>query len=545
MTAITQALLPNGRQVFLDANGAPLAGGSVGMYVPGTLVAKPTYEDPFGGAANQNPVPLDAAGSALIYGSGQFRQIVSDTNGVVVWDALTFGLVVDSTLNTGFGQQTALASANTTDLGTIPSHNILITGDVAIGSFGASAALNAPLYYVEFDQGLLLAHNAVSMILPGGVDVNVLAGDAGLVEYLGGGNWKVIALWPALGQGQGFGQQQPLASAALTDLGTIGSNNVLVTGAVAITGLGSSASIGRPIFRVEFQSAGLVLTNSAELLCIGAANITTEAGDCAELEYVGNGFWKMLSYERFAGEAVLGAANLWRQTVTASGNVNFPSWTTASTVFRLRALGGGAGAGGGAGGGNGNAGGGGGSGALCDALVSGFTAASVLAIVIGAAAAGGVGAADGANGADTTVTLGATAILTAGGGKGGKQGAVGTVGAGGAGGTAADNLAGLTVVDVLLMNGFPGMAGTYVGSSLAIGGRGADAPMGFGQGGPIALGCTNAASVSPGAAGAGFGAGGASGAEDGGTATTGGGGAPGLFIIEAIAPTSLLLPNGV
>lgn len=85
------ALLPNGKQVFVDANGAPLAGGSVGFYIPNTLTPKTTWADSNETTPNQDPVGLDAAGSAVIYGSGQYREIVKDANGNTIWDELTYG----------------------------------------------------------------------------------------------------------------------------------------------------------------------------------------------------------------------------------------------------------------------------------------------------------------------------------------------------------------------------------------------------------------------------------------------------------------------
>lgn len=82
-------LIPNAKQQFIDQNGLPLAGGSVGFYYPGTLDPKPTYLDPAGAAANTNPVLLDSRGQAVIWGLGVYRQIVKDSNGVTIWDQVT------------------------------------------------------------------------------------------------------------------------------------------------------------------------------------------------------------------------------------------------------------------------------------------------------------------------------------------------------------------------------------------------------------------------------------------------------------------------
>jgi hypothetical protein len=81
--------LPNGRQQFLDADGAPLVDGYVYHYVPGTLVAKDTWQDFAASERNDNPLRLDALGSASIWGIGRYRQIVTDSLGNQIWDRET------------------------------------------------------------------------------------------------------------------------------------------------------------------------------------------------------------------------------------------------------------------------------------------------------------------------------------------------------------------------------------------------------------------------------------------------------------------------
>ena len=66
-----------------------LAGGSVAYYIPSTLTIKQTWQDSGETILNQNPVPLDTNGCALVYGSGTYRQIVKDSLNNTVWDVLT------------------------------------------------------------------------------------------------------------------------------------------------------------------------------------------------------------------------------------------------------------------------------------------------------------------------------------------------------------------------------------------------------------------------------------------------------------------------
>ena len=85
------ALLPNAQQQFFDNNGAPLAGGSVAFYTVGTTTPRATYQDQALTVPNSNPVVLDSAGRATIWGSGNFRQVVYDAFGNTIWDGVTSG----------------------------------------------------------------------------------------------------------------------------------------------------------------------------------------------------------------------------------------------------------------------------------------------------------------------------------------------------------------------------------------------------------------------------------------------------------------------
>lgn len=82
-------LLPLPETTWVDQNGVPLAGGSVYFYVPGTEQFKDTYQDSAGEVLNTNPVILDAAGRAIVYGTGSYRQVVYDAAGNLQWDQVT------------------------------------------------------------------------------------------------------------------------------------------------------------------------------------------------------------------------------------------------------------------------------------------------------------------------------------------------------------------------------------------------------------------------------------------------------------------------
>lgn len=89
VAAQTAAILPNARTQFIDANGQPVVGGTVGFYIPSTTTPKATWQDSGETTPNTNPVILDGLGTALIWGSGSYREILKDNTGSVIWDGLT------------------------------------------------------------------------------------------------------------------------------------------------------------------------------------------------------------------------------------------------------------------------------------------------------------------------------------------------------------------------------------------------------------------------------------------------------------------------
>lgn len=102
-------LLPAPVLQFCDANGAPYAGGTIDTYIPGTDTLKQTWQDHLGSVLNTNPIILDAAGRALIYGDGEYRFVLKDSAGNLIYDQLTDSVISDVMLPVV--QSTSLSSA--------------------------------------------------------------------------------------------------------------------------------------------------------------------------------------------------------------------------------------------------------------------------------------------------------------------------------------------------------------------------------------------------------------------------------------------------
>lgn len=176
---MSATLLPNGTQQFLNASGTPLAGGKVYMYVPSTTTFKNTWQDVAQNVLNTNPIILNAAGEAIIYGVGAYRQVVFDNLGNTIWDAQTQDLtsVLQGQVTLWCG--TSGGTANAITLTPNPAVTALIPGQnfEFIGSNSNTGATTVNI------SGLG-AHVLVDNLNPL-VANNILAGNINLISWDG------------------------------------------------------------------------------------------------------------------------------------------------------------------------------------------------------------------------------------------------------------------------------------------------------------------------------------------------------------------------
>lgn len=66
---------------FFDNNGDPLSGGLIYSYIAGTTTPQATYTDASGTTPAANPVVLNSAGRADVWGSGVYKFIIKDSLG--------------------------------------------------------------------------------------------------------------------------------------------------------------------------------------------------------------------------------------------------------------------------------------------------------------------------------------------------------------------------------------------------------------------------------------------------------------------------------
>lgn len=140
-----------GEEQFSDANGVPYAGGTVGMYIQGTLIAKDTFQDQAGTVLNANPLTLDSAGRALIWGQGSYRQILKDSLGNPVWDrpvaasSMALGVIpLTSNTNLAIGNAYGVKTLSGAFTLTLPLISSVSDGqEIDVEDIDNNAAINA------------------------------------------------------------------------------------------------------------------------------------------------------------------------------------------------------------------------------------------------------------------------------------------------------------------------------------------------------------------------------------------------------------------
>lgn len=183
---MTATLLPNAEQQFVDQNGVPYAGGQVAFFVPNTSTPKNTWMDAGQTIFNTNPVILDAAGRAIIYGSGIYRQILKDNLGNIIWDQITTDLtqVLQSSVSIWCGTSTGTANAQILTPTSPISAYVTGQGYTFKAGFTNTGALNLDISNVGVvnvtQSGSLLSENVVqqnsiNLVVYDGVNLQLLA----------------------------------------------------------------------------------------------------------------------------------------------------------------------------------------------------------------------------------------------------------------------------------------------------------------------------------------------------------------------------------
>lgn len=177
--------------------GQVVPGAKVYTYISGTTTPLTTYSNAGLTTPNANPIIADANGQVTIYCATTSNLRIDHYTST---DAFiqTIDPIYPAAFATGGagGTEATIASAATSDLGSTGVNIIKITGTTGITSFGSSASVSNPIFYVRF-TGALTITNSANIVCPGGVDITTTNGYAIIAQYLGSGVWQVLFSQPS------------------------------------------------------------------------------------------------------------------------------------------------------------------------------------------------------------------------------------------------------------------------------------------------------------------------------------------------------------
>lgn len=167
----------------------------------------------------------------------------------------------------GGGTIPTLASATTTDLGSVPQPVKNISGTTSITSFGSSAQPGTR-HTMIFQGALTITYNAASLILPGAGNITTANGDLAEAIYLGSGNWRVVNYTRADGTA--------VANPALP-LGSV------VYGDFAATPTGFAIGDGSALLRTSFPAYLAAVTKAVTATRTSGNATLTSVGDTSKM----------------------------------------------------------------------------------------------------------------------------------------------------------------------------------------------------------------------------------------------------------------------
>lgn len=328
-------LLPPGEQQFFDSNGVVLSAGCVFFYIPGTLTPKATYQNSAQTIANTNPVQLDAAGRAIIYGTGTYRQIVTASNGTLtpcspagtqIWDQLTAS--TDSSATIFAGASSGTPNAITVNAPAFSGTDGQVINYISTNTNTAAATFNpsgfgaVPIVRdgstgpAALTGGELVATNAVSLIYDA---------TAGTFHILSPVTWPATGSVPVgtvvpfpgftAPSGYAFAYGQAVSRTTFNSLFsayTLAQSGSISTGSPTITGLSDTSQIGRGA-TVESVgiSSGTTLLSCDSTTCTMSANASaTRTGTMTFLPYGGGDGATTFNLPDYRGVGLTGRDNM-------------------------------------------------------------------------------------------------------------------------------------------------------------------------------------------------------------------------------------------
>lgn len=214
-----------------------------------------------------------------------------------------------------FSKGADIASAATVVIGSANNY-FDITGTTTITAFTVDVN---KLFYLQFDDSLVLTHNASTLDLPGEANITTATGDIAVFFATAANSVQCVSYTKANGKsvtpselsedttpqlsgdldcnGNQIQWSKGADVASATALPVLTDGNYFdVTGTTAVTSINSTGGPGT-LIKLHFDDVLTLTHHATNLILPGAANITTAAGDEAEFIEYASGQYRCTNYQ--------------------------------------------------------------------------------------------------------------------------------------------------------------------------------------------------------------------------------------------------------
>ena len=326
---MTAQLLPPGQITFFDDDGNPLSNGLVYFYIPSTTTFKNTWQDRGQLSLNTNPVQLDAAGRATIWGDGVYRQRVFDELGNEIWDKIVS--TVDTSNNTGasgyYGGFTAVGGETSFPLLNQDGDSFTVAAgaEVTLGIYINGVKLELENYSTDgsdivtlINSTTLVSGDLVYYEQTGGINLNVPGpGSITSAEQFG-----AIVTFTGRTLSGGTLTGQTITNASLSGTTTLPGSGQITSGGSLIIGAGQSITVPT----ITTASGALVLNSASNQLALltgsGSVYLYTSGGNTVFQNQSASSilFNTNAGTTQFAITNTTSSVNFWSFTGNTAGN---------------------------------------------------------------------------------------------------------------------------------------------------------------------------------------------------------------------------------
>lgn len=272
---------------FVDANGAPMSGGTLSTFLATSTTPQVTYTDSTGGVANPTTITLNVRGESpnevWLTGGVAYKFVLKDSAGSTVW-----------TIDNISGVNDVTSALDEWKAGPTPTF-VSATSFTLVGD-----------QTVEFHKGRRLkttnsggtVYSTITASVFGATTTVTVANDSSILDSgLSAVSYGIIrAANPSISPDMGARKGTAVTSAGTTDIWSIAGDYVHVTGTTTITSFSTAPYAGAR--RIVIFDGALTLTNGTNLKLPGGQNIPTAVNDRAWVVADTTTAMTVLSYDR-------------------------------------------------------------------------------------------------------------------------------------------------------------------------------------------------------------------------------------------------------